>query len=73
MLKSLGCKTDAVCTHVRIPGRQFQDPPQESLSCMNWPPQSPGLNLTESLGCAGGDFTEWFDSPIFNTRYRRKK
>lgn len=33
---------------------------------MYWPPHSPGLSLIEYLGCAGGDFTEWFDYPIVN-------
>lgn len=26
ILKNLGCKTDAVCTHVHIPGGQCLDP-----------------------------------------------
>ncbi len=33
---------------------------------MYWPSQSPGLNLIEYSGCAGGDFTEWIDYPIVN-------
>lgn len=46
--------------------KQWFSEHEESCSCMYWPPHSPGLSLIEYLGCAGGDFTEWFDYPIVN-------